>query len=628
MQFHHNGYVSEDPRVKDAAPGRSLDAAPADDVDVLIVGTGPAGIITAAQLSMFPAVTTRIIEKRAGRLELGHADGVAVRSIETFQAFGFATDIVEECFRIVQTAFWKPSPEDHRKIARSVVTEDDASGLSEFPHITVNQARVADYFIDFMKKSPTRMQPEYNLEFLGLTVHPDREYPVEVRVRNTVRNTESIVNAKYVLGADGAHSAVRESIGRKLTGKQAMHAWGVLDAVVETDFPDFRTKAVIDSQAGSILWIPREGGYLTRIYVDLGEVPDGPNEVRKTTPEEVVRRANEILYPYTMEVRDLPWFSVYEVGHRITDKYDDVDDDSIPHVFTAGDACHTHSAKAGQGMNVSMQDGWNLAWKLGYVLSGWAPESLLKTYDAERRETGQALIDFDSQWSSLMAKKAEDFEDPTEIERFYVDTWEFPSGMRTKYKPSMLTTSDKYQDLAKGYPIGKRFKSAVSVRKCDARPLQIGHLHEADGRYRIYVFADSAAPSDHTSPTAKLAEWLENDPASPLRKYVADGQDFAERFDVKVIYQQNVNEFEMGDVPSVFMPVTGQCRTRNWELVFGKNLVREENRDYEADIFEWREISRDGCVVIVRPEHYVAGVLPLDATDELAAYFDGLLIEQ
>lgn len=628
MQFHHNGYVSEDPRVKEAAPGRSLDNTPSDNVDVLIVGTGPAGIITAAQLSMFPAVTTRIIEKRGGRLELGHADGVAVRSIETFHAFGFATDIVEECFRIVQTGFWKPSPEDPRKIARSAVTEDDAIGLSEFPHITVNQARVADYFIDFMKKSPTRMQPEYNLEFLGLTVHQDREYPVEVRVRNTVRDTESIINAKYVLGADGAHSTVRESIGRKLTGKQAMHAWGVLDAVVETDFPDFRTKAVIDSQAGSILWIPREGGYLTRIYVDLGEVPDGPNEVRKTPSEEVVRRANEILYPYSMEVRDLPWFSVYEVGHRITDKYDNVDDDSIPRVFTAGDACHTHSAKAGQGMNVSMQDGWNLAWKLGYVLSGWAPESLLKTYDAERRETGQALIDFDSQWSSLMAKKAEEFEDPTEIERFYVDTWEFPSGMRTQYHQSVLTTSDKYQDLAKGYPIGKRFKSAVAVRKCDARPMHLGHLHEADGRYRIYVFADSAAPSDHTSPTAKLADWLENDPASPLRKYVADGQDFVERFDVKVIYQQNVNDFEMNDVPSVFMPVNGQCRTRDWELVFGKNLVREENRDYEADIFQWREISRDGCVVIVRPDQYVAGILPLDATDELAAYFDGLLIEQ
>lgn len=628
MEFHHNGYVSEDPRVKPAAPGRSLDNPPADNVDVLIVGTGPAGIITAAQLSMFPAVTTRIIEKRGGRLELGHADGVAVRSIETFQAFGFATDIVEECFRIVQTAFWKPNPDKPGQIKRAAVTEDDAIGLSEFPHITVNQARVADYFIQFMKNSPTRMAPEYNLEFLDLTVHEGREYPVEVRVRNTVRNTESVINAKYVLGADGAHSQVRASIGRKLEGKQAMHAWGVLDAVVETDFPDFRTKAVIDSKAGSILWIPREGGYLTRIYVDLGEVPDGPNEVRKTPPEEVVRRANEILHPYTMEVRDLPWFSVYEVGHRITDKYDNVDDNSTPHVFIAGDACHTHSAKAGQGMNVSMQDGWNLAWKLGYVLSGWAPESLLATYDGERRAAGQALIDFDSQWSSLMAKGADEFDDPTEIERFYVDTWEFPSGMRTQYNPSMLTTSDKHQNLAKGYPIGKRFKSAVAVRKCDARPMHLGHLHEADGRYRIYAFADAPVPSDKNSKMTKFAEWLEHDPASPLQKYVAKGQDFVERFDVKAIYQQNVNDFEITDVPTVFRPVTGQCRTRDWELVFGKNLVREERRDYEADIFEWREVSRDGAVVIVRPDQYVAAVLPLDATDEVAAYFDGLLTQQ
>ncbi|HSP75957.1 MAG TPA: FAD-dependent monooxygenase, partial [Cryobacterium sp.] len=91
MQFHHHGYVSTDPRIQDAA-GVGLnrpDEIP-ENVDVLIVGTGPAGRITAAQLSQFPGITTRIVERRGERLAIGQADGIQARSVETFQAFGFA----------------------------------------------------------------------------------------------------------------------------------------------------------------------------------------------------------------------------------------------------------------------------------------------------------------------------------------------------------------------------------------------------------------------------------------------------------------------------------------------------------------------------------------------------------
>ncbi len=107
-------------------------------------------------------------------------------------------------------------------------------------------------------------------------------------------------------------------------------------------------------------------------------------------------------------------------------------------MFITGDACHTHSAKAGQGMNVSMQDGFNIAWKLGHVLEGRSPESLLSTYSAERQVVAKNLIDFDKEWSTMMAKKPEEFEDPSELEDFYVRTAEFPAGFMTQYAPSML----------------------------------------------------------------------------------------------------------------------------------------------------------------------------------------------
>lgn len=160
---------------------------------------------------------------------MGHADGVSVRSIETFQAFGFRREIVEEAYQITQTGFWKPDPADPSRIVRTSRTEDDPTGLSEFEHVTVNQARVTDYFIEFMGNAPTRMKVDYRVEFLGLSVDEDADHPVAVELRETSPDgtvIERTVRAKFVVGADGARSSVRQSIGRRLDGDQAMHAWG------------------------------------------------------------------------------------------------------------------------------------------------------------------------------------------------------------------------------------------------------------------------------------------------------------------------------------------------------------------------------------------------------------------
>ena len=435
MQFHHHGYVSTDPRVQ-PAQGVGLDrpAELPDQFDVLVVGTGPAGTITAAQLSQFPQIHTRVIDRRAHRLPIGHADGIQARSVETFQAFGFAGRLADEAYRITEMAFWKPDPVNGENIVRTARPADDPHGISEFPHLIVNQSRIIDYFNEFMANSPSRMTPDYGIEVLGLEHTGEGDHPVHVRLRYTAgprEGEERTVRVKYVVGGDGAHSVVRKAIGRQHIGQQANHAWGVMDTLATTDFPDIRLKCAIQSRAGSILHIPREGGHLFRMYVDLGEVTEErAATVRQTPLEEIVAKANAILTPYTLEVQHVAWWSVYEVGHRVTDKFDDVpaerEGEQMPRVFIAGDACHTHSAKAGQGMNVSFQDGFNLGWKLGYVLSGRSPQALLETYSAERQVVAQNLIDFDREWSTLMAKPAEEFDDPAELEDFYVKTLSSP----------------------------------------------------------------------------------------------------------------------------------------------------------------------------------------------------------
>jgi phenol 2-monooxygenase len=592
-------------------------------MDVLIVGSGPAGMLLAAQLSQFPEVVTRIIERRDGRLVLGQADGIQPRSVETFQAFGFAPQIIAEAYNIAWMNYWTPDPVHRENIIRTTRQADYAVDMGEFPHLIVNQARVLDYFAEAAVRGPGRIVPDYGVEFVGLVVREQGEYPVEVTVRYVAGPREGeqrVVRAKYVGGADGARSQVRESIGRKHIGDFAQHAWGVMDVTVNTDFPDWRTKCAINAEAGNILLIPREGGYLCRVYVDLGEVPhDDKHRVRETSLERIVEKANEIVHPYTIDVKQAAWHSVYEVGHRVTDKFDDVDIDAhhAPHVFLMGDACHTHSAKAGQGMNVSMQDGFNLGWKLGSVLVGRSPASLLETYSAERQPVAQELIDFDREWSSLMARKPEDFDDPQELAEFYLKTAEFPSGFMTRYPPSTIVSGDARPELATGFPLGKRFTSAQVVRVSDGNTEHIGHHHTADGRWRVYVFADGAGQGEASALDA-WARWALS-PHSPFVRFTPADGDTDAVFDVKVVYQQPFDEIELFAAPEVFRPHSGPLDLMNWEKVYATGSG--------TDIFDERGLSRDGVIVVVRPDQYVAHVLPLTATNELAEFFAGVMLE-
>src|SRR5699024_6806831 len=358
----------------------------------------------------------------------------------------------------------------------------------------------------------------------------------------------------------------------------------------------------------SILLIPREGGFLFRLYVDLGEVAeDDGGAIRMTPVEDIIAQANDIMYPYSIDVKNVVWQSVYEVGHRVTDHFDDRDSKMTtsqdPRLFIVGDACHTHSAQAGQGMNVSMQDGFNLGWKLGHVLSGNSPKELLRTYADERKDIAHGLIEFDKQWSTLMAQPNHKFDDPDAIEKFYQQTAEFNAGYLTDYDPSMITAGQHHQQLAAGFPVGRRFKSAMTGRVCDLVPTHIGHEHTADGRWRVYVFADAAEPGESEN-LQNWANWSE-EALSP------------ELFDTKLIHQQTYTDFDMSDVPSAFKPKTGRFQLTDMEKAFGALK--------DHDIFDERAISRDGAVVVVRPDQYVAGIFPLDETQELEAFLNGVL---
>lgn len=624
MQFYRDGYRPGDPDLRVAAPQAADrgDVFP-DEVDVLIVGTGPAGSVLAAQLAEFPDITTRIVERREQPLQVGHADGVACRTVEMFQSFGLADALVREAYWVNEVRFWGPSEKDRSKITRTGWVDDTPEGLSEFPHVIVNQARMQQYLLEHAAKSPSRLEADYGIEFVGYEMN-DSAHPVTATLRRT-DGSEFAVRARYVVGCDGARSNVRRALGITLKGDAANHAWGVMDVLAATDFPDWRTKNVVQSAGkGSLLMIPREGGNMVRCYVDLGEVQAGDSEIRSTSAEELRTVANAILYPYSIDVKQVAWSSVYEVGQRVADRFDDLSEsspqDAVPHLFVAGDACHTHSAKAGQGMNVSMQDAFNLGWKLAAVLQGRSDATLLRTYSEERQRIAVDLIEFDKYWSDFIAQPALDPERPelggvsaADMQAEFARQGRYTAGLATTYAPSTLTGSSDHQALATGFEVGTRFHSAPARRVADARRMELGHSHRADGRWRIYAFGDASGEA-----LRETANWLSEGADSPVRAFTPENADIDSIIDVHAIFRGSHHDVDVTTLPALLLPTSGPLGLQDWEKVWAA--------DASDDIFERRGISDEGAIVVVRPDQYIAHVLPLSAREELREFFAGFLL--
>jgi phenol 2-monooxygenase (NADPH) len=645
MQFHLNGFRPGNPEIAEPSEQhRALSGSDSltNDVDVLIIGCGPAGLTLAAQLSAFPDIKTRIVDQKAGPLLVGQADGIACRTMEMFEAFGFSERVLRESCWVTETSFWKPDPNATEQIVRQGRIQDVEDGLSEFPHVILNQARVHDFYLDIMRHSASRLEPDYSRRLLELSVDTavasaGTDKPVTVRLERIDAGHEGqieTVKARYVVGCDGARSAVRQSIGLTLQGDSASQAWGVMDILAVTDFPDIRMKALIQSaHEGSIVLIPREGGYMVRLYVELDKLNENERvSSRNITIERLIAAAQRIFRPFTLDVKEVAWWSVYEIGQRLCDTFDDVTNAEtprrLPHVFIAGDACHTHSPKAGQGMNVSMQDSFNLGWKLAAVLQGRCPPALLHTYSAERQTIAKELIDFDREWAKLLSAPLKSAAnprgiDPADVQQYFVNHGRYTAGTATKYRPSLISATPEHQHLAKGLVIGTRLHSAPVIRLADAKPVRLGDTTKADGRWRIFAFADWTDPAATASRVRTLCDFLGGSPKSPVRKYTQASADVDAVIDVRAVFQQGHRVLKLEAMPPFLLPGKGRYGLRDYEKMFCPNLTTA------ADIFDLRGIDRDqGCMVVVRPDQYVAHVLPLDAHDSLSAFFDAFMLEK
>ncbi|MBW0476402.1 hypothetical protein O181_016117 [Austropuccinia psidii MF-1] len=668
------------------------------ELDVLIIGAGPAGLMAAASLLRYGISNIRIIDKRSTKIFTGQADGLNPRSLEIFQVLGMGTRIQDEVLELAEIRFW--NPDSTGRIRRTSRIPDTIPGISRFRQSVVHQGRIERIFLDKIAEwstpshasrtgieslyEDTRPQVQVeravcpdmlslpSLSASALSDLPEDRITVRLRhltekealpaqfsptaasdgiFRSNMFQDDALdacpvglpseeyletVHCRYIIGADGARSWTRKAVGFELVGESANFFWGVLDGIVITDFPDIRARCAIHSaHNGSAMVIPREND-LVRLYIQIAQPEQGKRPNRSDiTPEKLLQSAQLILSPYKLEMPKVEWFTCYEIGQRLADHW--VWNDRI---FMAGDACHTHSPKTGQGMNISMADTFNLTWKLAHVLQKKADPKILKSYEIERAQVAAELIEFDQKFARLFSgKPAKDVLDESGISMEEFQTTmeksnRFSSGTSVDYQPSELVCKEKtnkrefsYQDdLARKLPIGPRFYSQQVVGVADAKAYQLADLVGADGRWTILIFGgDVTQYSECRYRLEKLSEYLASDAGSPIRKYTPKGVDLDSIINCLTIVASKQASLEYEQFHPVLRPKVGKYGIQAYKKIFTDD---ESYHQGHGKAYESYGINpKVGCIAIIRPDQYVSWVTSIENHAGLASFFDAFMLE-
>ncbi|KAL4958164.1 FAD binding domain-containing protein [Aspergillus filifer] len=626
--------------------------------EVLVVGAGPAGLMLTLLLSRYGLSDNSLlcVDSKPGTLKSGQADGLQPRTLEVLKSLGLADEILNDGCRMEEVAFWNPTGKQEGDVIERTSIVPDVSVPARFQHeVTIHQGRIERILeTDLLRYSQRGVQRDTKLVDVKIDEDGDAEYPVLAEIEVGDAKERRTIRSKYLVGADGAHSNVRRCMGLSLEGESLDHIWGVVDLVIDTDFPDIRRRTAIHSPAGSVMVIPREriatGDYLTRLYVQVpdDEIEAGDDRKAKegakarragVTLESIFQNAAAAFKPYYIRPKEdgaVDWWAAYQIGQRVSDQFTVKDSKGVNRVFIAGDACHTHSPKAGQGMNVSMMDSYNLAWKLVYSIHGLTPgelvtakpDPLVDTYHQERHTIAQQLIDFDRAFSSMFSGKigSEDGIGQALTHEQFLEVFStgngFTSGCGIEYPESFIvrkpTDADKDKNPIKGLDYlsgvlhpGRRLLNVKVKRFADGNRRDLHDDLLSTGRTRILLLtsSDLLNPQSKSTTTIRtLSNTISKFPAGTIEQVVIHPRLQSSTGSGTVGSQ----DFTWRDLPS--------------ELKQHSEMRFYSGYDLADDVYEIYGVDEsEGAIAVVRPDGYVGVVARLDDVARVEGYLGGVL---
>jgi 2-polyprenyl-6-methoxyphenol hydroxylase-like FAD-dependent oxidoreductase len=355
-------------------------AATDQSTDVVIVGSGPTGLMAAALLSRC-SVSVRILDKSQQQAHESRAFAVHARSMELFLNMGLAEEFLNR--GLIATGM-------------QVFVDGENMGGFNFDDIgrpdtpysfllMVPQWDIESILVEDLRRFGVEV--EHNVEVTGFE---QWSQGVVVHTRNAAGASVD-VSGSYLIGADGAHSIVRKTLGLSFEGAAYPQGFLLADCKITWPFDYDHMRLFLRGRALAV-YLPLKGKDVGRIIAidpvasnkDAPIEAQGASELSLDEVESALRKASG----RDINLSDPVWTSRYRIHHRGVDKYRE------GRVFVAGDAAHIHSPAGGQGMNTGLQDAANLAWKLALVLKGDAPGHLLDTYHSERWPIGQKVLNY------------------------------------------------------------------------------------------------------------------------------------------------------------------------------------------------------------------------------------------
>lgn len=334
------------------------------DTDVLIVGAGPVGLFLANECAR-RGMRFRIVETNTTLSQHSKALAIFPRTLEILDMAGLAGPFLEKANRVTTVAVVTHG----RTLAHMQFTPDQ----SPYRFVAMVPQDVTEKLLSDALGRHGRAV-EFETPFISAVQNDDS---VAVRIEHQGRRND--FTAAYVVGCDGAHSAVRHLL--KLPFEGAEYADSFILADIETnDALPAEEMQLCPSELGPVAIFPMSATR-RRIVATVDKVEEGAPSL------DLVRKILAERAPKALEARSLNWSSYFRIHHRQADRL------RVGRMFIAGDAAHIHSPFGGQGMNTGLQDVWNLVWKLDLVLHGHGNEQLLDSFSSERRPVIKGVIE-------------------------------------------------------------------------------------------------------------------------------------------------------------------------------------------------------------------------------------------